>query len=195
MLFRSTYVADYYSKDDTGVSEVLKASMDNCTSKDLVERMKSLANVFLRTRQIGEAEAIYRLIPALTLTMSNVSCQFVGTGLKEERSTRWRKATAEQEASGFPLVELHGHDGLWYELQDMWSKYLRRPEELESICFAQFAKMYKSSKQKDKEVEDDEEDNGNAEQDITEELEASESNEKFDYLMSYRDNEIGRAHV
>ena len=139
-----TYVADYYAKDDSGTSEVLKAAMDNCNSKDVKERMKVAANVFLKTRQIGEAEAAYRLIPSLTLTMSNVSCQFVGTGMKEERSTRWRKATAEQQNSGFPLVELDGHDGLWYELQDFWSKYLRRPEEIEAICFAQFAKMYKS---------------------------------------------------
>ena len=132
--------------------------MDNCPSKDLTERMKKAANIFLRSRQIGEAEATYRLLPSLTLTMSNVSCQFVGTGVKEERSTRWRKATPEQEASArFPLVQLNGHEGLWYELQDMWSKYLRRPPELENIPFAQFAKMYKScGAQKDEGEEDDE---------------------------------------
>ena len=184
-----TYVADYYAKDDSGISDVLKAAMDKCTSKDVVERMKKTANIFLRTRQIGEAEAVYRLIPSLTLTMSNVSCQFAATGLKEERSTRWRRATAEQEASGFPLVKLDGHDGLWYELQDFWSKYLRRPEELEDMCFAHFAKMFKSSTPKTEEGDAEDEPTEDA-LDLDLEVEEQPDDEddfesKFHYIMTY----------
>ena len=185
-------------KDDSGISEVLKAALDNCPSKELAERMKSVANVFLRTRQIGEAEATYRLIPALTLTMSNVSCQFVGTGLQEERSTRWRKATAEQEASGFPLVRLDGHDGLWYENQDFWSKYKRRPTELEDMCFAHFAKMFKScGATKKEDSEDDVEQPADDDEvgdlqnldfgtETEEELDDEDDFEsKFHYIMTY----------
>ena len=46
------------------------------------------------------------------------------------------------------MTKLVAHEGLWYEQQDMWSKYLRRPvETLGDLCFAQFAKMYRSSAQ------------------------------------------------
>ena len=65
--------------------------------------------------------------------------------MKEERTSRWKKATKKEEESGRPLTKLMGHEGLWYEQQDMWSKYLRRPlESLGEMCFAQFAKMFKS---------------------------------------------------
>ena len=57
----------------------------------LKDRMKTVANVFLTNRQMGESEAVCKLIPSLTMTMSNVTCQFVSTGPKEERSSSGRK--------------------------------------------------------------------------------------------------------
>ena len=80
-----TYVTDYYSKDDTGTMEVLKAALKDKNITDLKEKMKVHANVYLTHRQIGEAEAVFRLIPSLTLSMSNITCQFVATGTKDER--------------------------------------------------------------------------------------------------------------
>ena len=55
-----TYVTDYYSKDDSGTMEVLKAALKDQEGKDVKERMKDHANVYLTHRQIGEAEAVYR---------------------------------------------------------------------------------------------------------------------------------------
>ena len=177
-----TYITDYYAKDDTGLSEILKYAKDNCKSKDLQEKMRTVANTFLRSRQIGEAEAVYRLIPALNLSMSNVTCQFVGTDLKHERSSRWRRADKHQIESGIACVELDKHEGLWYEQQDMWSKYLRRPDVLAEICFAQFAKMYKSATSTTKEDEDVEDDAVLDVQDDNEEEDVFES--KFHYVMT-----------
>ena len=140
-----TYVTDYYAKDDTGTMEIIKAALAQSDSKDLKERMKIVANTFLTHRQMGEAEACYRLLPSMLLKKSNVACQWVSLGSKEDRSLRWRKATEEDLSSGRPVIQLDGHEGYWYEQQDMWSKYLRRPMEvLADICFAQFAKMYHS---------------------------------------------------
>ena len=90
---------------------------------------------------MGEAEAVYRLMPSMTLKKSNVGCQWVSLDTKEERSSRWRRATQEDIESGRPLEELDGHEGLWYEQPDMWSKYLRRPESIEDICYAQFGRL------------------------------------------------------
>ena len=94
---------------------------------------------------MGEAGAIYRLLPSMLLKKSNVTCQWVSLGTKDERSSRWKKATQAEIESGRPIIKLNCHDGYWYEQQDMWSKYLRRPKEtVGGMCFAQFAKMYKS---------------------------------------------------
>ena len=77
--------------------------------------MRKTANIYMKHRQIGEAEATYRLLPSLTLSMSNVTCQFVSTGLKADRSSRFKKATEEQINAGVPCIELKNHEGLWCE--------------------------------------------------------------------------------
>ena len=75
-----TYVTDYYAKDDSGTMEILKNTLKDKDITDVQEKMKVSANVYLTHRQIGEAEAVFRLIPSLTLSMSNITCQFVPTG-------------------------------------------------------------------------------------------------------------------
>ena len=77
-----TYVTEYYLKPDSGTMEVLNAAVKQCDSSNLKERMKAAANKFLSHRQIGEAEAIYRLIPSMTLAYSSITCQWVATGKK-----------------------------------------------------------------------------------------------------------------
>lgn len=81
--------------------------------------MKVVANTFLTQRQIGEAEANYRLISNFTLLMSNIRCQFVATGQKEERSMRWRRATEKKLKRGIAAKQLENQDGLWYEQSDI----------------------------------------------------------------------------
>ena len=178
-----TYVTDYYSKDDTGTMEIMKKVMDNSEKKDLQERMRQVANTFLTHRQMGEAEAVYKLIPSMTLSMSNVTCQFVQTTPKEERSIMWKKATEEQLEAGVKGVKLDNREGYWYEQPDLWSKYLRRPSQLEEMCFAQFAKMYKGSTNQN--IEDNEDDEGEiaikGEQD-------EDENEKFHFVMTFRNS-------
>ena len=131
---------------------------------------------------MGEAEAIYKLIPDMRLKGSNVSCQWVSLSVKEERSSRFRKATENQLKSGIDAFKLEGHDGLFYETQDIWSKYIRRPEELNDLCFAQFAKMYRTNKKDD----NDEETEENIE-DIEESIKEKKMEyfDKFNYIMTY----------
>ena len=149
--------------------------------------MRTVANVFLTTRQMGEAEAIYRLNPSLLLKNSNIACQWVSLGQKKDRSSRWVKATEDQLLAGVKAVELEGHEGLFVEQQDLWSKYLRRPDCLEEISFAQFAKMYRSYSSKKKgEDEDDlyESDDDLQNHECDEEM---SDEEKFNFIMTYKD--------
>ena len=183
-----TYVTDYYSKDESGTMELIKAVLDQSDAKDIKDKMRAVSNAFMTHRQMGEAEAVYKLLPSMTLKKSNVACQWVSLGCKEDRSSRWKKVTEETE-SDRPLTKLLGHDGMWYEQQDMWSKYLRRPmETLREMCFAQFAKMYRSytkakqdeeidvdAKQGDDNVEDDD---GYC---------TDDPDDKFNYVMTHKD--------
>ena len=186
----STYIADYYAKDDTAMMTALKTAMNASNATDIKEKMKIVANMFLTHRQIGEAEAVYRLIPSLTLSMSNITCQFLSTSRRDERSLRWRRATEEDLQNGVSAKKLENHDGLWYEQPDMWSKYLRRPEKLKEMCCAQFVRMYKGFSPKKEDNKDDdmeavlEDDN-----DIWDEAEEEDGSEdNFHFIMTFRDN-------
>ena len=69
-----TYITDYYAKDDTGLLELINSVLQQDTSESTKEKMKTVANTFLTHRQIGEAEAVYRLLPHMVLKNSN-GCQ------------------------------------------------------------------------------------------------------------------------
>ena len=193
----STYVVDYVSKDDTAVARKMKEAIKNDKNLSLQQQMTKMGNFYVQFRQIGEAEAWYRLLPSLKLQNSNVDVMFVSTNLKNERSSRFRKATQKDIESGVECVELEGHEGLWFEINDMWSKYLRRPAILKHLCFAQFAKIYKSYSSKKAKTEDDadlEERDGSS--DILTELvdvmtdgnPEKEDDNIFHYAMTYLDN-------
>ena len=179
-----TYVSDYYAKDDTGLMDILNAVLKDENAQDMKDRMKSLANAFLMMRQIGEAEAVFRLIKTMNLSKSNIKCEFVATGPKEERSIFWQKATEEQLKQGIPVIQLPNRDGYFFAKPDLWEKYLRRPSVIKDLCFAQFAKMYKrpdgTKKQEDN---DDDYDENDGESDLIEDPIYDDSN-KFHFIMT-----------
>ena len=78
---------------------------------------------------------------------------------------------------------------MFYETQDIWSKYLRRPEEIKDICFAQFAKMYQSNK---RDEDDNDEENEENMQDIDDSIieKKMEYFEKFNYIMTFENLEL-----
>ena len=62
-----TYITDYYAKDESGTMKVIKQALAQNESKDVKDQMKLISNTFLTSRQMGEAEAVFRLIPSMTL--------------------------------------------------------------------------------------------------------------------------------
>ena len=96
-----TYITDYFGKDDTGLMEVINSVAQQDSQQSTKERMKTVANTFLTHRQIGEAEAVYRLIPNTILKNSNIACQWLSVGKRSEISKRWKLASkAELESRG-----------------------------------------------------------------------------------------------
>ena len=184
-----TYVSDYYAKDDTGLMDILNGVLKDDNSQDLKDKMKTLANAFLMMRQIGEAEAVFRLIKTMNLSKSNIKCEFVATGPKEERSIFWQKATEEQIKQGIPLIQLPNREGYYHAKPDKWERYLRRPSVIKDMCFAQFAKMYKRPDGNKDNDDDNDDDENNEESDIIEDPIYDDAN-KFHYIMTSKKGQI-----
>ena len=176
------YITEYFLKDeDPETEEAIKEVLKQNPDAPLKEKMKKVASVFLSHRQIGEAEGFYKLLPDLLLRNSNATCQWLFVGQKEDKYKRMKKVD-ESEEKNPNLVKLDGVEGMWYEQADFLSKYKRRPDKLEHVCYAQFGKMYRtggSSKYEEQEPE-------NSEYDSNEEEEFDDDNDpesKFHYIM------------
>ena len=153
-----TYISDYYSKSEPGLTEALKKALKESSSSQARERMITAANVYQTHRQIGESEAAYKLMPSLHLRDSNVTCQWVPTG---RRSDKWKRMmrVEHDEKKGLPegMFKIEGREGVWKQQQDITEKYYQRPESLEKMCLMQFCKMYVAKRRSEKQESDDEE--------------------------------------
>ena len=81
-----TYITEYFCKDDTGLMVKLTDMLKKSDCSTLKERMTILMNGFISARQMGECEALYKILPSLHLKDSNVTTIFVPTSRKEKRS-------------------------------------------------------------------------------------------------------------
>ena len=114
-----TYISDYFSKDDTGVMEIIKTILKESPSQSFKEDMKLIANTFMTHRQIGEAEAVFRLLPNMLMKQSNVACQWISVGRRSEQSKRWRLATEKDIENNIGLINIKDREGLWIEQNDI----------------------------------------------------------------------------
>ena len=81
-----TYITEYYVKDDTGIIKVLVNTLKSSESDDLKEQMKLLMNTWIMNRQMGEAEAVYRLTKEFHFRDSDTKCVFLQTCPRRDRS-------------------------------------------------------------------------------------------------------------
>ena len=68
-----TYITDYYMKDESGTVGVMKEALQNSQDESLKKKMNIVKNAFLTSRQAGESEIYYKLLPQLHLSHSNIS--------------------------------------------------------------------------------------------------------------------------
>ena len=123
---------------------------------------------------------------------SNIACQWLSVGKRQELSKRWKLATKEEIESGKGLIAIEDREGYWIEQQDMLSKYLRRPTVIETLSASQFSKMYKSCGKKLNKASDEGEEEENENEDDPEIPESNEaSNEiNLDYVISLTKDKI-----
>ena len=98
----ATYMINYVSKDETGMTDFLKDVLSSTKDMTNKEKIKALKRCYLSHRQIGAPEAVYRLIQNMLLKDSNIGTIFVQSGFPENRTTFFRKLPEdgdEDEAS------------------------------------------------------------------------------------------------
>ena len=144
-----TYITDYYSKDESGLTDVLKEAAKSAKDKSGAERMRFLSQAFLTHRQMGESEAHYRIIPSLHLTQSNLKCVFVASGFPQHRSRfLWKVHDDEGEdedcddENQAKFIRLQDRQGKFVQAASIHEKYAHRPQILQNICLAEFATNY-----------------------------------------------------
>ena len=70
------YITEHYTKDDTGTMDMLENALKNGLGS-VKEKMCLLMNTYLTRRQMGEAEAVYKMLPDLHFQESNATTFFI----------------------------------------------------------------------------------------------------------------------
>ena len=181
MILHSLSIKHVNFQDSTGLTEVLKTAMRQLgDDKDMRQKCNEMANQFMTHRQVGESEAIYKLLANMKMTYSSIATIFVPTEPKGQR----RQFLQRQDPDSGQGFEVEDKKGRFLEKPDLISKYERRKllpsletgeevpedneeaEKLEQLSFCQFVKMYegkgwqdmrKTNEEGEKEEPDDDE--------------------------------------
>ena len=155
-----SYIVNYVSKDETGMTSFLKEALAATSDKDTSEKLKALKTAYLTHRQMGASEAVYRVVPNMRLKDSNITCTFVNSGFPQNRSSFFKKMKddetldenehEEEEVEfeenevdvDFGLVKLQGRPGKFKQAVSVIDRYSARPQSLKSMCLSQFAISY-----------------------------------------------------
>ena len=154
-----TYVTDYLTKDDSGVTAILREVMKRTEKDETKEKIKMLINTFVTHRQMGQAEAYYKLIPSLHMKYSTVKTVFIPTDKKDLRSRFLRKVDKNENTHDKTAFTVDGREGLFIEKTDLIDKFIRRPgpknqfnkftegdNDLEDLVLVQFAKILRQDR-------------------------------------------------
>ena len=159
-----SYMVNYITKSENAVTAFLKEALDGTATKDANIKLNVLKTAYLTHRQIGASEAVYKVLPGMRLKDSNITCIFIATGFKNNRSVFYKKVhdnpindleTIDKEDEDEEddndqsqvfdkkeSVEIVGRQGKYQPATTLYDRYMARPKNLENMCLAQFASHY-----------------------------------------------------
>ena len=148
-----TYVTDYWAKPDEGLTPILREAAKKLKSEpEQKKRCQEMANTFMTNRQMGEAEAYYKILPNLTLKYSSVDTIFVPSDKKALRSKFLMKLDENDVNFNKGSQIKGGKEGTFLEKADIIDKYCRQDmtnsPEFAELRPSQFAKMYEPYQRK-----------------------------------------------
>ena len=158
-----TYLTDYITKTDAGVTKALQKTVNETKDCNDFDRLNKMKRAYFTQRQVSSSEAVYRLVDGLHLTASSVQSEFVATGFPENRSGFYRKVNGgdndkdedndddemeweENFEDDGRVISIPGREGKFKKASEIHVKYANRPNQLETMCLAQFATTYNYSK-------------------------------------------------
>ena len=72
------YICGYITKNESGISKLLKAVNDESTNMTQIEKLNALASVLDKHREVSIQEAVYRLL-GLQMTKSSIKVKYLST--------------------------------------------------------------------------------------------------------------------
>ena len=126
------YVASYIMKTERSMGELLKQVAAEARTDELKKQLRKVGAAFLSHREVSAQEAVYRLL-SLPMKQLSRSVVFVDTNPKHERI-----AVLKNNDS---LSQLHDDDTNVFQ-KSLIDRYQHRPQQLNSMCLAEFAATY-----------------------------------------------------
>ena len=126
------YLTSYLCKPEHGMSELMKKASKEASGEDMRGKLRKIGNVFLTKREVSTHEAIKRVL-SLPMRSSNVKTIYIPTGLKKDR-TRMLKPQH--------LLNIMDPEDTNVYATNIIERYANRPDDLESLCYADFATNY-----------------------------------------------------
>jgi len=139
------YLTSYMCKPERNMSELMKKALKEASGKDIKDKLRIVGNVFKTKRECSLAEATKRTL-SLPLRSSNIDVVYIPTGIKENR-TRMLKDQS--------VIERMDPDDTNVYKTNMLEKYANRPDNLEDLCYADFATNYTTCKSLESQIEGD----------------------------------------
>ena len=126
------YVASYIMKTERAMGELLKRVATEARTDELKTQLRKVGSAFLTHREVSAQEAVYRL---LSLPMKQLSrcVVFVNTNPKHERIAVLKNPDL--------LSQLEDDDTNVFQ-KSLIDRYQHRPQQLSSMCLAEFAATF-----------------------------------------------------
>ena len=138
------YVASYIMKTERAMGELLKQVAAEARTDELKTQLRKVGSAFLTHREVSTQEAFYRLL-SLPMKQLSRSVVFVDTNPKHERM-----AVLKTNDS---LSQLDDDDTNVFQ-KSLIDRYQHRPQQLSSMCLAEFAATYVTNYKPDDSVGD-----------------------------------------
>ena len=142
------YITEYYQKIDPGLLKKLIELLKKAEYSNLQESMRTMMNNYISARQMGECEALWRIMPDFHLKDSDTKVIFIPTCKPEERSKFLVRIDEKTDYNGKEKKIIANREGLYVEKYSVIDKYVQRDKdcpEIENLSAAQFFKMYSPS--------------------------------------------------
>ena len=126
------YVASYIMKTERSMGELLKRMAAEARTDELKTQLRKVGSAFLTHREVSAQEAVYRLL-SLPMKQLSRSVVFVNTNPKHERIAVLKSPDS--------LSQLEDDDTNVFQ-KSLIDRYQHRPQQLNSMCLAEFAATY-----------------------------------------------------